>query len=167
MIVRKLSVNFVIVWLYVFSLSTVFSIIVALDLIPWMTNVRMTVLSTSVLAIAPSLLSGTLLIKVYKELRRMRIRSEQSAEDDDKIKAAMYLIIIFTLEMIVFLLNSICIIVMHSTGVMVVCKIWSGFIKAPFTILKAVIYGWRTQSYRQYLRKLIGCHRHWVGIAEG
>ena len=79
----------------------------------------------------------------------------------------MYLIIIFTLEMIVFLLNSICIIVMHSTGVVVVCKIWNGFIKAPYTILNAVIYGWRTQSYRQYVHELIGCNRRRIGIAEG
>ena len=166
-IVRRLPVNFVVAWLYVFSLSTVFAIVDALNLIPWMTSVRMTVLRTSVLAIAPSLLSGALLIKVYKELRRMRIRSQNSSEDSDKTKAAMYLIIIFTLEMIVFLLNSICVIVLHSTGVVVICKIWNGFIKAPYTILNTVIYGWRTRSYRQYVRKLIGCKRRRIGIAEG
>ena len=166
-IVRRLSVNFFIVWLYVVSPSTGFAIVEALDLIPWMTNVRMTVLRTSVLAIAPSLLSGTLLIKVYQELRRMRIRSQNSSKDSDKTKAAMHLIIIFTLEVIVFLLNSICVIVMHSTGVVVICKIWNAFIKAPYTILNAVIYGWRTRSYRQYVRELISCNQRRVGIAEG
>ena len=166
-IVRRLPVNFVVAWLYVFSLSTVFAIVEALDFIPWMTKVRMTVLRTSVLAIAPSLLSGTLLIKVYRELKRMRNRSQSSAEDDDETKAPMYLITIFTLEMIVFLLNSICIIVMHSTGVVVICKIWHVFIKAPYTILNTIIYGWRMQSYQQYVRQLIGCNRPRVGIAEG
>ena len=140
-IVRRLSVNFFIVWLYVVSLSTGFAIVEALDLIPWMTNVRMTVLRTSVLAIAPSLLSGTLLIKVYKELRRMRIRSQNSSGDSDKTKAAMYLIIIFTLDMIVFLFNSICVIVLQSTGEFAICKIWNPFIKAPYTIVNTVIYG--------------------------
>ena len=166
-IVRRLPVNFIIVWLYVFSLSTVFAIVEALDLIPWMTNLRITVLRTSVIAVAPSLLSGTLLIKVYRQLKRMRNRSQNSTDDKNKTKAAMYLIIIFTLEVIVFLLNSICIIVMHSTGVGVICKIWHAFIKAPYTILNTVIYGWRTQSYQQYVRKLIGCNRRQVGIAEG
>ena len=166
-IVRRLSVNFIIVWLHVFSLSTVIAIVEALDLIPWMTNLRMTVLRTSVLAIAPSLLSGTLLIKVYRELKKMRNRSQISSEDDDKMKTAMYLIIIFTLEMIVLLLNPICIIVMHSTGVVVICKIWNTFIKAPYTILNMIIYRWRTQSYRQYVRKLMGCNRRQVGTAEG
>ena len=162
-IVRRLPVNFVIVWLYVFSLSTVFAIVETLDLIPWMTCVRMIVLRTSVLAIAPSLLSGTLLIKVYRELREMRKRSQNSNET----KAAMYLIIIFTLEMIVFLLNSICVTALHSTGDNAICKIWNAFVKVPYTILSGVIYSWRTQSYRQYVRKLIGCNRRRIGIVEG
>ena len=166
-IVRRLPVNFVIVWLYVFSISNVVAFIARLDLIPGMSNNEMTVLGTLVLAVAPSLLSGTLLIKVYGELRRMKIRSNSSSEDSEKTKAAMYLIIIFTLEMIVFLLNSICIIVVGYTGVAVICKIWNAHIKAPYTILNTVIYGWRTQSYRQYVRKLIGCNQRRVGIAEG
>ena len=165
-IVRRLPVNFVIVWLYVFSVNTVVAFIVKLDLISGMSNNAMPVLGTLVLAIAPSLLSGTLLIKVYRELKRMRNRSQNSSEDSDETKAAMYLIIIFTLEMIVFLLNSICVIVLHSTGVVVIFKIWQAFIKAPYTILNTVIYGWRTQSYRQYVRELIGCNRHRIGIAE-
>ena len=167
MIVRMLPVNFVIAWLYVISLSSCTAVILGLDLIPAISNVELTVFRTSVLAIAPSLLSGTLLIKVYRELRRMRIRSQNSSEDNDKMKAAMYLIIIFTLEMIVLLLNSICIVVVEYTGVEVICKIWNAFIKAPYTILNTVIYGWRTQSYRQYVRKLLGCNRSRVGTVEG
>ena len=165
-IARRLPVNFVIVWLYVFSFSTVFAFIVGLDLIPGMSNIEMTVFRTLVLAVAPSLLSGTLLIKVYGELRRMRIRSQNSSEDGDKTKAAMYLIIIFTLEMIVFLLNCVCIIVAGYTGGMVFFNIWIAFIKAPYTILNTVIYGWRTQPYRWYIRKLIDCNRRRIGIIE-
>ena len=132
-----------------------------------MSNIEMTVLRTSVLAIVPNLLSGILLIKVYRELRRMRIQSQNSSsEDTNKTKAAIYLIIIFTLEMIVFLLNWVCIIVAEYTGVVVICKIWNAFIKAPYTILNTVIYGWRTQSYRQHVRKLIGCNQHQIGIIE-
>ena len=54
---------------------------------------------TAVFAVAPNLVSGTLLIKVYKEMRRMRNRSDNSAQDREKTNAAMYLMII--LEMIV------------------------------------------------------------------
>ena len=167
LIVRRLSVNFVIVWLYVFSLSTIFAVVEALDLIPWMTSMGMTVFRTTVFGVAPSLLSGALLIKVYRELRRTRIQSQNSSKDNDKMKAAMYLIIIFTLEMIVFILNSICVIVMHSIGVVVICKIWSAFIKAPYTTLNTIIYGWRTQSYRQYVHRVLGRYRRRIGTAEG
>ena len=158
-IVRRLPVNFVIVWLYVFSLSTVFAFIKIPELIPWMNSMESTVLQTTVMAVGPNLLSGILLIKVYKELKRMKTQSHNSSEDDAKTKAAMYLIIIFALEMIVFILNLICMIVNTSTGIVVICKIWSAFIKAPYTILNTVIYGWRTQSYRQYVHKLIDCNR--------
>ena len=68
--------------------------------------------------------------------------------------------------MIVFLLNSITIIVIHSTGTLVMGPIWSGFIKAPYTILNTVIYGWRIQLYRRYVRKLFGCNQRRIGIAE-
>ena len=45
--------------------------------------------------------------------------------------------------MIVFLLNSITIIVIQSAGTLLKGPIWSGFIKAPYTILNTVTYGWR------------------------
>ena len=165
-LVRSLPIYFITVWLYVFSFCTAVSIIEGLDVIAGATDLEFVVFRTIVFAIAPNLLSGTLLIKVYRELRRMRSRSENSVEDD-KTRAAMYLIIIFTLEMIVFLLNSICVIALHYTGEAVICKIWNGFIKAPYTIFNTVIYGWRTQSYRQYVRRVLGCNGHRIGNAEG
>ena len=166
-LISWLPLNFVIVWLYIFSLGTIVSLINVLNLIPGLSNLEMTVFRTAVFAVAPNLVSGTLLIKVYKELKRMRNRCEISAQDDDKTNAAMYLIIIFTLEMIVFLLNSGCVIFIHSTNNPVLCTIWNAFIKAPYTVLNTVIYGWRTQSYRQHVRKLFGCNRHRIGVAEG
>ena len=166
-LVRWLPLSFVIVWLYIFSLGTTVAVINVLNLIPGISNLGMTVFRTAVFAVAPNLVSGTLLVKVYKELKRMRNRSEISAQDSEKANATMYLIIIFTLEMIVFLLNCVCVIVVNSTGNSLICDIWSGFIKAPYSILNTVIYGWRTKSYRQYVRKLFGCNQRWVGIAEG
>ena len=69
--------------------------------------------------------------------------------------------------MIVFLFDSIISIMMKSTGMTVMGPIWAGFIKAPNTILNTVIYGWRTQSYRQHVRKLFGCNPCQIGATEG
>ena len=143
------------------------SLMNVMNLIPGMSSIGSTVFRITIFAVAPNLLSGTLLIKVYKELERMRNRSEISAQDSEKTHAAMYLIIIFTLEMIGFLLNSVCVIFIHSTGNAVLCTVSNAFTKAPYTILNTVIYGWRTQSYRWYVRKLFGCNRRQIGIAEG
>ena len=166
-LVTRLPLNFFIIWLYIFVFGTGFAVIEAINPIAGMSAVGYVVLRTIVFAIAPNLLSGILLTKVYRELNRTRSQSWNSADDSEKRKAAMYLIIIFTLEMIVFVLNSICIIVLYCTGELVICKIWNGFIKAPYTMLNTVIYGWRTQSYRQYVRKVIGCNPRQVGNAEG
>ena len=138
---RWLSLSFVIVWLYISSLRTIVTVINVLNLIPGMSNLGMTVFRTAVFAVAPNLVSGTLLFKVYKELKRMKNRSEISAQDSEKTNAAIYLIIIFTLEMIV--------VFRHSTGNPLLCTTWSTFIEAHCTILNTFIYGWRTQSYRQ------------------
>ena len=166
-LVRWLPLSFVIIWLYIFSLGMIFPLIDALNVIPGISNLEITSFGTATFAVAPNLVSSILLIKVYKELKRMGNRSEVSAQDSEKTNAAMYLITIFTLEMIVLLLNSTCIIFAHSTGSPVLCTIWNAFIKAPHTILNTVIYGWRTQSYRQHVRKLFGCNRHWIGVVEG
>ena len=165
-LVRWLPVNFFIVWLYIFSLGTIVSFINVLNLIPGISNLGITVFRTVVFAVTPNLLSCTLLIKVYKELKRMRNRSELSSQESAKTNATMYLIIIFTLEMMVFLLNSVCVIFIHSTGNSLLCTIWNAFIKAPYTILNAVIYRWRTQSYRQHVRTLFGRNQRQISIAE-
>ena len=166
-LIRWLPLNFVIIWLYIFSIGTILSLISVLNLIPGISNLEITAFGTAVFAVALNLVSSTLVIKVYRELKRMRNRSEISAQDDQQMDAAMYLVIIFTPEMIVFLLNSGCVIFIHSTGNPVLCTIWNAFIKAPHTILNTVIYGWRTQSYRQHVRKLFGCNRHRIGVVEG
>ena len=166
-IIRRLPVNFVLVWLYIFSLSTVLTLTEVLNLTPWMNSAGNVVILTICFAVTPNTLSGTLLIKVYRELKRMRNRSQNSSDNDGKTKTSMYLIIIFTLEIIVFLLNSICVITLYTTGESVLCHIWNAFIKAPCTILNAVIYGWRTQSYRQHVRRVFGCNRSQIGNVEG
>ena len=166
-LIRWLPLNFVVVWLYIFSLCIILSLINVLNVIPGISNVEVTAFETATFAVATNLVSGTLVIKIYKELKRMRNRIDISTHDDQQMNAAMYLIIIFTLEMIVFLLNSVCIIFIHSTGNPVLCTIWNAFIIAPYTILNTVIYGWRTQSYRWYVRNLFGCNRRRIGITEG
>ena len=149
-LVRWLPLNFIIVWLYILSLGTVVSLIIVLDLIPGMSYLGITLSWTAVFAVALNLVSGTLLIKVYRELKRMRNRSENSARDSEQTNAAMYLIIIFTLEMIVFLLHCIGVIVLNMTGKSVICDIWAGFIKAPYTghlrVEKSVLPAVRTQT---------------------
>ena len=165
--VTKLPKVFAIVWLYIFTFGVVTTVIEVLFPVPWLSDLGMVIFRTTISAAAPNLLSGILLIKVYVELKRMRSWSQNSAEDSNKTKAAIYLIIIFTLEMIVFLLNSVCMIVLYSTFEVLGFKIWHAFIKAPYTILNSVIYGWRTQSYRQYIRRVTGCPQRQVGNVEG
>ena len=168
-LVRWLPLNFFIVRLYIFSVNIIVSLINALNLIPDISDLGIIVFRTAVFADSPNLISGTLLIKVYKELKRMRNLSEISAQDSEKTNAAMYLIIILTLEMFVFLLNSVSLIFTHSTGnavLCIICIISNAFIKAPYTILNTVIYGWRTQSYWQYIRELFSCNRRRIGITE-
>lgn len=165
-LVRRLSLNFVIVRLYMFSLCTIVTLIETLNVIAWRRTPVMAVLQTVVFAIVPNLLSSTLLIKVYRELRRMMSQSQNSAVNE-KTRAAMYLIIIFTLEMIAFLLNSVCAIFVKCTAELIVCKVWYAFIKAPYTMLKTFIYGWRTESYRKNIRTLLSCNRHQSKTAEG
>ena len=161
--IRRLPMHFALVWLYMFSLGAVVSLMETLNIM--MNNSVMAVLQTMLFAIAPNLLSGTLLVKVYRELNNLR-NIPQNSVADEKTRAAMYLIIIFTLEMIVFLLNSICVIVVKCTDELVVCKIWYAFIKAPYTMLNTFIYGWRTRSYRQCVRKVVGCNRGHISNAE-
>ena len=163
--VRRLPMGFVLLWLYMFSLGVVVSFMETLNIIPWMNSSVMAVLQTTVFAIVPNLVSGTLLVKVYRELNNMRSTTQNSAVNE-KTSAAMYLIIIFTLEMIVFLLNSICVIVVKCTDELVICKIWYAFIKAPYTMINTVIYGWRTRSYRRCVRRIVTCNQDQSSNAE-
>ena len=87
----------------------------------------------------------------------MTNQSATVTDNGEERKAAIYLIIVFTMEMIVFLLNVTCIAVLYFTNTLLVCKIWNLSIKAPQTMMNTVIYGWRTKAYQQHVRKMFGC----------
>lgn len=116
-----------------------------------------------VLSVAPNLLTSVLLIKVHrsmkllKRMKKVRNQIQVDKIDGEERKGAAYLMIIFTIEMIVFLLNVVCPIVFHQAGTPIVCNIWNGFIKAPYTIANTIIYGWKTKAYQRHVRHIFGC----------
>ena len=78
----------------------------------------------------------------------------------------MYLIIIFTLEMIVFALNVVSIIIFYQTGMIIWTKIWNTFIKPLYTVANTIIYGWRTKAYQLRIRHMFGCQTASVEPSE-
>ena len=94
-------------------------------------------------------------MKVRKRVRKaMNTTNVTQAKGE---KGAMYLIIIFTLEMIAFALNVFVIFILYQTRIAIWAKIWNGFIKAPYTATNTIIYGWRTKAYRIHVRRIFGC----------
>ena len=67
-----LPLNFVILWLHIFSRGTTVTVTNVLNLIPGMSYLGTTVFWTAVFTVAPNLLCYILLIKAYKDLKRMR-----------------------------------------------------------------------------------------------
>lgn len=156
-IIRKLSVVLAMAWLFVFLASTSFTIVGTFSTAPWVAGWQFRVLDIVTLAVIPNSITITLLTKVGGELKRMKNQSASVTDNGEEKKAAVYLIIIVTMEMIVFLLNIICIIIVYTTGIVTICKIWNFSIKAPHTIANTVIYGWRTKAIHQHIRKMFGC----------
>mgnify|MGYP001794105210 CR=1 FL=1 len=156
-IVRRLPLVFGMTWLFVFLISTSLAIAVTHSTARWVNGWQFRMLETTALAVLPNIFTVVLLTKVGRELKRMRNQSATVTDNGEEKKAAMYLIIIFIMEMIVFLLNTACITVIFITGNSTVCKIFNSAFKAPHTIANTVIYGWRTKAYQQHVQKMFGC----------
>ena len=161
-ICRRLSAVFVAVWLYVLAICPSFSAIDILYNVPlWFIHVQ-----SVILTITPNLISSFLLIKVYRAMNKrsrektqhgMKSQQRRAKDEDEEMRGATYLLIIFTTEMIVFVIQLIGITLYLSLDVSAILSIWSGFVKAPYTVANMVIYGWRTKAYRQCVRKVLGC----------
>ena len=156
-IVRRLPVVFAMAWLFIFTTSTSLAMVVTHSTAPWVNGWQFRMLETMALAVFPNTVTIVLLANVGRELKRMQNQSATVTDNGEEKKAAVYLIIIFTMEMIVFLLNTACITVIFVTGNATICKIFNSAIKAPHTIANTVIYGWRTTAYQQHVRKMFGC----------
>ena len=170
-ICRRLSAVFAAVWLYVVVISTSFSAIDArYNLLWWIICLR-----AAILAIIPNLISGCLLIIVYKAMKRrsrektrrgMKSQQQRAKDEEEEMRGATYLMIIFTMEMTVFVIQLIGITLYLTLDASVILSIWTGFIKAPYTVANTVIYGWRSKAYRQHVRKVLGCKTVQVASPE-
>ena len=159
---RRLPAVFAVVWLYVVVMCTSFSAIDILYNMPlWFIH-----LPSVILTITPNLISSCLLIKVYKAMNRrsrektrhgMKSQQQRAKVEEEEMRNATYLMIIFNMEMIVFVIQLIALTLYLSLDVTYILLIWSGFVKAPYTVANTVIYGWRTKAYRQRVRKVLGC----------
>ena len=156
-IVRKLPLVFAMVWFFMVTFSICIIACIPEDVPLWVRGWQFKIIEVTILAIIPNTTTVALLANVGKELKRMNNQSATITNDGEERKAAVYLIIVFTMEMVVFLLNVVCIIIFYYSGSVVLGKIWNIAIKGPHTIANTVIYGWRTRSYKQHVRKLFGC----------
>ena len=165
-LIRRMPAVFVMAWLYVLCVTLSYSVITSLNSSPWVKTAEFTMIQLSLLAAVPNLISIILLTKVYRAMRRPSNQPHDKKADRQERRGATYLMIIFTLEMIVFLLNLTCVVSLKFTGTFVVCKIWHGFIKAPYTLSNTIIYGWRSKSYRRKVCKLFGFKIAGLGSVE-
>lgn len=156
-IIKRMPAVFALTWLYLLLMTTSFSLMSSLTLFSWVETTEFEMFQLSLISILPNLISIILLTQVYREMKKPTNQSLDEATDRRERRGATYLMIIFTLEMIVFALNLVCIVIFYFTGMDVFCKIWNGFIKAPYTISNTVIYGWRSKSYRRTVNKIFGC----------
>ena len=105
------------------------------------------------LAILHNLTAGILLAKVYramKEQKRVRKAMDATRVSREEKKGAMHLMIIFTFEPILFVLNLIRFLIFYNTRTPFMGKNWNKCIEAPCTASKKIIYGWRTEPYRRH-----------------
>ena len=155
--VKRLPIVFALAWMYVFLVT--FSFSVAVDLLSLSEKEGFRIDRMIVLTIPPNMITVILLAKVYRAMNaQKRVRKAMNATriNREERKGAMYLIIIFTLEMIVFALHLIGFLILYYTQALFVSKIWYVFIKAPHTVANTIIYGWRTEPYRRHVRRMFG-----------
>ena len=168
--VKRLPVVFAIAWIYVLLLNLLFPVMEILAPVLWSQTEEIRMIQTVLLSIPPNLLTGVLLIKVYRAMKvRQHVRKAMMTTNAAQAKGdqgVMYLIIIFTLEMIVFALNTVVILIFYHTRITLWGKIWNGFVKAPYTVANTIIYGWRTKSYQIHVCRMFGCQTASVESCE-
>ena len=159
--VRRLPVVFALAWIYVLLINAAFALLETLSPFLWTRAEGFRISQIVFLSVPPNLITSVLLIKIYRAIkfgkRARKAMNTTNAAQAKGDKGAMYLIIIFTLEMIVFMLNVVSIVVFYQTHMTIWGKIWNAFIKAPYTVVNTVIYGWRTKSYQVHVRRMFGC----------
>ena len=161
--VKRLPIAFVLAWIYVFSINISFSSFETLSSFPWAKTEEFGIAKMVFLSVPPNVITGVLLIAVYRAMmlrnraKKARNQVNDTRADGEERKGAMYLIIIFILEMIVFALNVVCFLIFRFARTTIMGKIWNGFIKAPYTVANTIIYGWRTRSYQRHVRRMFGC----------
>ena len=90
----------------------------------------------------------------------------RAKDEEEEMRGSTYLMIIFTMEMIVFVLKLIAVTPYINPDVSYILSIWTGFIKAPYNVANTVIYSWRTKAYKQRLNKVLGCKTVQVASPE-
>lgn len=154
-IVRKLPAAFVLAWTLVAVLATTRALLETF--IPtgsFASSGLWKVCFVLLLTVLPSTVAGVLVTKIYVELRRMRVISPKVNETAD---AAMYLIIIFSLEMIALIINLVSLGIFLFSGIGIYIIMWISFVKPTYTVSNVVIYGWRTKTYKQYVCGMLPC----------
>ena len=158
--VKRLPVVFTLAWIYVLLLNLVFPVMETLSPILLSLTGEFRMAQAVLLSIPPNIITGVLLVKVYRAMKvRQRVRKTMNITNVAQAKGdqgVMYLIIIFTLEMIVFALNVVSIIIFYQTEMTIWTKIWNAFIKPLYTVANTIIYGWRTKAYRLHVRHMFG-----------
>ena len=104
-----------------------------------------------ILPFPPSVLSAALLMRVYREIRSMKVHDTVTAQAKQTKVAARYFMVIFVLFIIVWVLNIIFLSARFITEEGVYIRIFHLF-KSSYTIFNTVLYGWMSRPYRQYVR---------------
>ena len=156
--ITKLPISFGAAWILVLLVTLVKAVLEVKVQSPYIQTPWFQVAFLLTFALTPSLFSARILMKVYNELRKMHNRSETAGQDQQTKKATTYFITIFILFTVALLINIIALAVSYSTGNFMVMQLYHIF-KSLYTVSNTFIYGWRSNTYRRYLRQMYGCCR--------
>ena len=110
--------------------------------------------------LVPLLITIIFLIPILKELRKMA-GDQIPAGREQARNAAIYLIIIFSIFSMYSLFDiavSLSTMVIKLDFTFLLLERIRNMIKTWYAILNTIIYGWRTKTYRQYIRDRLQCH---------
>ena len=154
--ISNLPISFGAAWILVLLVTLVKAVLEVKVQSPYIQTPWFQVAFLLTFALTPSLFSARILVKVYNELRKMHNRSETAGQDQQTKKATTYFITIFILFTVALLINIIALAVGYSTGNFMIMRFYHIF-KSFYTVSNTFIYGWRSKSYRRYLRQMFGC----------